>query len=149
MANGRLQVLGSARRYSILYCMTNIIVHYITATIRYLQVLGSPQHLKSVHGGGYRLEVKGPEKTAGAVRELVARLFPGTTPLDAHGGYQVFEISKRAEPGRSVQLFALSPVFAALDQAKADLGVETYTLSQTTLEQVFLNIAAVQDAARE
>jgi len=25
-----------------------------------LQVLGSPQHLKSVHGGGYRLELKGP-----------------------------------------------------------------------------------------
>jgi len=35
-------------------------------------------------------------------------------------------------------------VFAALDQAKLELGIETYTLSQTTLEQVFLNISAKQ-----
>ena len=30
-------------------------------------------------------------------------------------------------------------------QAKAELGLENYTLSQTTLEQVFLNIASEQE----
>ena len=46
--------------------------------------------------------------------------------------------------GLGVALFALGPVFSALDQAKADLGIESYTLSQTTLEQVFLNISSEQ-----
>ena len=40
--------------------------------------------------------------------------------------------------------FALGAVFRALEDAKQTLGLETYTLSQTTLEQVFLNIAARQ-----
>ena len=42
---------------------------------------------------------------------------------------------------RRDELFALGPVFTALDKAKSELGIETYTLSQTTLEQVFLNNA--------
>lgn len=111
------------------------------------QVLGSPQHLKSAHGGGYRLELKGPAESAGKVRDLVESLFPGTKQLEMHGGWQVFEVggdrNVRAEGGRAA-LFALGPVFTALDNAKEDLGIETYTLSQTTLEQVFLNIAAAQ-----
>ena len=42
-------------------------------------------------------------------------------------------------------LFKLGPVFDTLDRAKKDIGLETYTLSQTTLEQVFLNIAEDQE----
>ena len=33
-----------------------------------LQVIGTPQHLKSVHGGGYRVELKGVASTAPQVR---------------------------------------------------------------------------------
>ena len=40
--------------------------------------------------------------------------------------------------------FVLGPTFRALEEAKASLGIETFTLSQTTLEQVFLNISAKQ-----
>ena len=47
---------------------------------------------------------------------------------------------------RRDELFKLGPVFTALDQAKVELGIETYTLSQTTLEQVFLNISTRQSA---
>mmetsp|Transcript_28624 Transcript_28624/g.87596 ORF Transcript_28624/g.87596 Transcript_28624/m.87596 type:complete len:1388 (+) Transcript_28624:205-4368(+) len=109
-----------------------------------LQVLGSPQHLKSVHGGGYRLELKGPTESADRVRELVEHLFPGTKQLEMHGGWQVFEVGARRSQRSKTALFALGPVFAALDRAKEELGIETYTLSQTTLEQVFLNIASAQ-----
>ena len=54
----------------------------------------------------------------------------------------MFEVPHR---GQQAQAFALGSVFTALDAAKAKLGLETYTLSQTTLEQVFLNIASRQD----
>ena len=29
-----------------------------------MQVIGSPQHLKTRHGGGYRIELKGAAETA-------------------------------------------------------------------------------------
>jgi len=107
-----------------------------------LKVLGSPQHLKSVHGGGYRIEIKGPEATAAQAKSLVEGLFADTTQLESHGGFQVFEVGKGSRG--SDGLFQLSPVFSKLDEAKASMGIENYTLSQTTLEQVFLNIASEQ-----
>ena len=66
--------------------------------------------------------------------------------LEAHGGFQVFEVGAGGEATEAEKagLFKLGPVFAALDQAKLELGIETYTLSQTTLEQVFLRIAKKQ-----
>jgi len=110
-----------------------------------LQVLGSPQHLKAIHGGGYRIELKGPAATAARARALIEGLFASTKQLEEHGGFQVFEVGAADDDAAAkTGLFKLGPVFAALDQAKLDLGIETYTLSQTTLEQVFLNIAANQ-----
>ena len=108
-----------------------------------LHVLGSPQHLKSTHGGGYRVEIKGPASTAKEAKALVDTLFPDNSVLEAHGGFQVFEVGSAAGKRRD-ELFALGPVFTALDKAKSELGIETYTLSQTTLEQVFLNISMRQ-----
>ena len=124
-----------------------------------LQVLGSPQQLKSKHGGGYRVELKGPPETAERARRVVEGLFPGTVKLEGLGGFQVFEVGGGSRTRKAAAAagagaaadavaddayFRLGPVFAALDAAKAELGLETYTLSQTTLEQVFLNIAAAQ-----
>jgi len=113
-----------------------------------LRVLGSPQHLKSVHGGGYRIELKGPAENAPAAAQLIESLFPDTTCLEAHGGFQVFEVgggvAKSDGAAKAGVAFRLGEVFRALDQAKTALGLESYTLSQTTLEQVFLNIASEQ-----
>ena len=40
----------------------------------------------------------------------------------------------------------MAAVFRAFEAAKASLGVETYTLTQTTLEAVFLDIVARAEA---
>ena len=109
-----------------------------------LRVLGSPQHLKSAHGGGYRVEIKGSAAAAERTKALIESLFSSVKALEAHGGYQTFEVVGSNTAAGSA-LFKLGPVFTALDDAKGDLGIETYTLSQTTLEQVFLNIAAEQE----
>ena len=120
-----------------------------------LQVIGTPQHLKSVHGGGYRVELKGAASTAPQVvalvgsvfyissittvtivtavtrqvAELVRSVFSGVKEIEAHGGYQSFEVA---------QGFRMSQVFRELERAKRELGLENYTLSQTNLEQVTL-----------
>ena len=105
-----------------------------------LQVIGSPQHLKSVHGGGYRLELQGATATAEKLTALVHTSFPSAKVLEAHGGYQSFEVARG---------FDMAKVFRELERAKAELGLENYTLSQTSLEQVFLNIAEKQHAEGE
>jgi len=86
----------------------------------------------------------GPTATAQAVNGLVRATFGDVTLLEGHGGVQSFEV------GAS---FDLAAAFAALEQAKQAGDLHTYSLSQTTLEQVFLNIAAkeregVQDGAQ-
>ena len=98
-----------------------------------LRVLGSPQHLKSRHGGGYRLAISGPAARAAEVDEAVRATFATATLLEAHGGTQSFDVGAQIE---------LAPAFAALELAKEAGMLHTYSLSQTTLEQVFLNIAA-------
>jgi len=106
-----------------------------------LRILGSPQHLKSRHGGGrYRLELKGPAAAADAAAERVRSFFGDVRVLEAHGGYQAFEV---AAP------FALGAAFESLEAAKSALGLESYTLSQTTLDQVFLSIAYAQVREKE
>ena len=60
---------------------------------------------------------------------------PFSHTFPAHGGFQSFEVA---------QGFEMARVFRTLEKAKAELGLENYTLSQTNLEQVFLNIAEKQ-----
>lgn len=105
-----------------------------------LRVLGSPQHLKSHHGGGYRVEVSGPAAAAERVAALIGSTFGSVRALEIHGGLQTFEVRSS---------FELADAFRALEDAKESGDVHTYSLSQTTLEQVFLNIAAKQNASEE
>ena len=98
-----------------------------------LRVIGSPQHLKSRHGGGYRVQTCGPATHADEVCALVRRTFETVELLEAHGGTQCFEVGSN---------FALGDAFAALEEAKAARLLHSYSISQTSLEQVFLNISA-------
>ena len=74
-----------------------------------LRVIGSPQHLKSRHGGGYRVQTSGPTTRADEVCAIVRRTFETVELLEAHGGTQCFEVGAN---------FALGDAFAALEDAK-------------------------------
>jgi len=101
-----------------------------------LRVLGSPQHLKSVHGGGYRVGLKAAdasEETEAQLTALVERYFSGVARVPSGRGTLLFDVD---------QGFALAEVFGAFEAAKASLGLETFTMSQTSLEDVFLRVSA-------
>lgn len=84
---------------------------------------------------------QGAPETAEPLRHYVASIFRGAlTLLEAHGGFQAFEVTTR---------FDMASAFEALERAKSTLRLESYTLSQTTLDQVFLNIAYRQALERE
>jgi ABC-type multidrug transport system ATPase subunit len=101
-----------------------------------LAVLGSPQHLKTRHGGGYRVELKAPRESAERLAALVHTHFESVKLIESHEGLQTFEVA---------QGFSRATVFAAMERAKAELGLENYTLTQTTLEAVFLRIVDKSD----
>eukprot|EP00930_Biecheleria_cincta_P018168 TRINITY_DN14242_c0_g1_i1.p1 TRINITY_DN14242_c0_g1~~TRINITY_DN14242_c0_g1_i1.p1 ORF type:complete len:1637 (-),score=334.42 TRINITY_DN14242_c0_g1_i1:548-5458(-) len=105
-----------------------------------MAVVGSSQHLKATHGGAYRFQVKGPADTASQVKEKVAETFTVIREVESHEGLQVFEVAND---------FKMSQVFEAFEALKKKLGVETYSLSQSSLEDVFLNIVKLSEAEED
>jgi len=105
-----------------------------------LQCLGGQQHLKSKYGGGYALELRCAPPRVAAARAAVARLFEGAREIEHHAGKLKFELPSEKDGGGS-----LAGVFETLEAQKEELGVEDYSASQPTIEDIFLKIAGEKD----
>ncbi|XP_062967298.1 phospholipid-transporting ATPase ABCA7 [Cynocephalus volans] len=93
--------------------------------------LGSARHLKSRFGAGHTLTLRVPARRPEPAAAFVAAAFPGAELREAHGGRLRFQLP----PGGRC---ALARVFGELAAHGAELGVEDFSVSQTTLEEVFL-----------
>jgi hypothetical protein len=102
-----------------------------------LACLGTIQHLKSKFGQGYTIEIK-------------VRTIPGDPNATAIQYVQSFLSSLKQykvevkETTHSTGLFQIggstpAELFQILEENKQRLNIETYTISQTTLEQIFLS----------
>jgi hypothetical protein len=102
-----------------------------------LACLGTIQHLKSKFGQGYTVEIK-------------VRSMPGDGNGTAIHNVQTFLLSQTQfnvqvkEITQSTGIFQVGTGFPAdlfqlIEQNKQHLNIETYTISQTTLEQIFLS----------
>lgn len=104
--------------------------------------LGSPQHLKHRFGEGYTLLAKvgyTPEGEVGPVQPLMAYIeenFPGYQLMDIHQGSIHYHINNRT--------LSWADIFGRMEKAKSRFNIEDYSVSQTTLEQVFINFARSQ-----
>ncbi|XP_078610116.1 cholesterol transporter ABCA5-like isoform X1 [Branchiostoma floridae x Branchiostoma japonicum] len=111
-----------------------------------LRCLGSTQHLKTKYGSGYMLDVKVKEDGDANVLEarldqldvFVHELFPSAAEAELIGNRVTYNIPKE-------NVNSLAAVFTALEEGKSNAGIEEYTFSQSTLEQVFLRFARHQD----
>ncbi|KAL5018612.1 hypothetical protein ScPMuIL_004334 [Solemya velum] len=108
-----------------------------------IQCLGETQHLKNKYGSGYMLEVKldvkegNVEERMDHLDKYVLELFPGAICTE--------RFSERAQykvPRDNVHF--LGKTFCALEIGKQSHGMEEYSFSQSTLEQVFLEFAKRQ-----
>eukprot|EP00001_Collodictyon_triciliatum_P160831 28267_4 len=102
----------------------------------YLKCVGSPQHLKNRFGGGYRLDLQCAWSSVDKVKEYIHEIFPTSVLLEWHGGKLRYEIPRTD--------LNLGRVFDDLERKRASLRIMDYALSQTTLEQVFINFARTQ-----
>ncbi|CAI9593699.1 unnamed protein product, partial [Staurois parvus] len=104
-----------------------------------LRCIGSIQHLKSKFGKGYLLEIKLKDTyQVDVIHQEVLRLFPQAAKQDRFSSLLVYKI-----PMDNVQ--SLSQAFLQLENAKQIFNFEEYSFSQSTLEQVFLELAKEQE----
>ncbi|XP_004627914.1 ATP-binding cassette sub-family A member 3 [Octodon degus] len=107
--------------------------------------LGSPQHLKSKFGSGYSLQAKvrtdGQQEALEKFKAFVDLTFPGSVLEDEHQGMVHYHL-----PGHNL---SWAKVFGVLEKAKEKYGVDDYSVSQISLEQVFLSFAHLQPPTAE
>ncbi|XP_056298859.1 phospholipid-transporting ATPase ABCA1-like [Pseudoliparis swirei] len=100
--------------------------------------LGSIQHLKSRFGDGYTVIVKvgGSSPALKPVEEFVQQSFVGSVLKETH--HNTLQYHFPYAQG------ALANIFSQFTRHQQRLGVEDYSVSQTTLDQVFVNFAKHQ-----
>lgn len=97
-----------------------------------LQALGTSSHLKEKFGSGYSVSLllKDAEKQESAV-EFIKELLPEAILISSVGAERTFHSSLNIKIGEAVR---------ALEKNRESLGIEQFSISRTTLEDVFLNI---------
>ncbi|XP_072455492.1 phospholipid-transporting ATPase ABCA3 [Notamacropus eugenii] len=110
--------------------------------------LGSPQHLKSKFGSGYTLLAKvksyrqeGKMEALELFKMFVNQTFPGSILKDEHQGMVHYHL-----PSKDL---SWAKVFGILEKAKEKYGLDDYSVSQVSLEQVFMCFAHLQSSAED
>ena len=103
-----------------------------------LKCLGSPQHLKHKFGEGYTLLARVSSNTpdTAPLKQFIESSFPGSVLKDEHQGMVHYHIRDTS--------ITWARLFGAIERVKLNFNIEDYSVSQTTLEQVFLNFARGQ-----
>uniref|UniRef100_A0A023FBK8 Putative lipid exporter abca1 n=1 Tax=Triatoma infestans TaxID=30076 RepID=A0A023FBK8_TRIIF len=96
--------------------------------------IGSSQHLKNKYGAGYRIVIRCREDNVKTVKEFMKVTIKSSRLIEEHYNQLRYEIPE----GK------LSDIFRQLEQGKQRNILDDYSLSQTTLEEVFLRFASEQ-----
>ncbi|XP_071433900.1 phospholipid-transporting ATPase ABCA7 isoform X2 [Pithys albifrons albifrons] len=99
--------------------------------------LGSVQHLKNRFGDGYTVVVRAGGPGPAAVQALLQRHFPSIVLRERHGGLLRYHLPARTAP--------LATIFSLLAAHRGPCHIEDYSVSQTTLDQVFVHFAQEQN----
>uniref|UniRef100_A0A7N8XZJ3 P-type phospholipid transporter n=1 Tax=Mastacembelus armatus TaxID=205130 RepID=A0A7N8XZJ3_9TELE len=100
--------------------------------------LGSVQHLKNRFGDGYTiiLRVAGPDPDLLPVMKFIESELSGSTLKEKHRNMLQYQLPS--------SLTSLAHIFSILAKNKETLRIEDYSVTQTTLDQVFVNFAKDQ-----
>lgn len=102
-----------------------------------LRCLGSIQHLKNRFGDGYMITVR--TRSSQNVKDVVRffnRNFPEAVLKERHHTKVQYQLQPED--------ISLAQVFSKMEQVVGVLGIEDYSVSQTTLDNVFVNFAKKQ-----
>jgi len=105
-----------------------------------MRCLGTIQHLKTRFGKGYHMEINTSEKGLQRVKDFVHEHFQGSEMEEVNGARLKYRLPSST--------LSLSYIFGTIEKNKKDLDIDDYSVSQSTLEQIFLLMAS-QDRVRE
>ena len=107
--------------------------------------LGNLQHLRNRFGNGYAVQVKVAGDNVERVKNDLLMSLPGIEIQDQHNEVLFCNVPftamgprERSPTGRS---FNLAYVFQTLNARKEQKVIESYSVTQTTLEQIFVQLA--------
>ncbi|XP_053906261.1 phospholipid-transporting ATPase ABCA7 isoform X3 [Cuculus canorus] len=98
--------------------------------------LGSIQHLKNRFGDGYTVVVRVGGPGPAPLENLMELHFPGIVLKERHRGLLQFQVPSHAG--------SLASIFSVLAAHREPCHIEDYSVSQTTLDQVFVHFAREQ-----
>ena len=106
-----------------------------------LRCLGSLTHLKQTHGRGYTLEVRCAPAHAGRVATALAAALPAAQLQEEQEGRLTYALPTAQR---------LGDAFDALEALRSTpaVGVQDFSVTQSSLEQLFIGFANQQDGAR-
>jgi ATP-binding cassette subfamily A (ABC1) protein 3 len=116
-----------------------------------LRCLGTPTELKSKYGGGYTLMVKAilskDTDNSKTIRDFVAERLPEASLTEESVGLLRYGLGSRGSDGAADGEVPLGNIFETFEHATKEGGelygcVSDYTLSQTSLEEVFLHFSS-------
>lgn len=116
-----------------------------------MRCLGSVQHLKTNFLGGYTIDIRcrsgAPEDVLDDVVYHIRQVvLPGAALAERHGRFLRFDTTEnsKSNDGEQQQNNSLGNTFRLLQEMKTDerFMVENYSVSQCSLEQVFINLAS-------
>jgi len=102
-------------------------------------VSGTPLELKAEHGSGYRVTIRSPN--IDGVKKLMSELWKNAVFVDSASSLtsSAFDITTRILPASEFAGF-----FRKVENVRADLSITEYSLTQATLDHVFINFNATQ-----
>ena len=107
-----------------------------------LRCLGSTTHLKNVYGDGYQLDVNvAAGEVQNAFRHELTSIWSEVKVIEQHGDALKFRLPREAQGKRTT----IGQVFRLMEQLKGKYFIRDYSVSETTLEQIFIHFAKQQE----
>jgi ABC-type multidrug transport system ATPase subunit len=103
-----------------------------------LRCLGSAQHIKDKYGSGYQLDVNTSPEYGNHLYKGITELFAEARLLERHEGMMKFQIPLS-------ETHPLCEIFEKIEKSRDHLKISNYSVSQTSLEQIFIHFAKQQD----
>jgi ABC-type multidrug transport system ATPase subunit len=102
-----------------------------------LKCIGGAQHLRSRYGHGYQLDLNVAIERVDDARQWVTNNFMGSELIEVYERNLKFRIRKGDR--------SLGAIFRLINENKEVLGITEYSVSEATLEQIFINFARTQE----
>ena len=104
-----------------------------------LKCIGSLQHLKSRYGEGYTLlaKISKDSITVKKFLEFILESFPNSLLKENRDGFLNIQIDNNS-------INSLSSIFSLIEKNRLVYSIEYYVVTQTKLEQIFLDFASRQ-----